>query len=138
MRAGKGDAADGVDDRDLGQFGRAVPAVDCQGQGAADARVVERLFLMVRGQHCAAVPVAGLDGDLVAERFLQFIDRGGRKAAELDRGAVAADRIDPGRLLVGEDPLERVEIGQPLMVVVGVAHPTDRLAGLILDELERA
>ena len=43
------------------------------------------------------------DGDLVAERVDQLVARRGRHAAELDRGAVAADRVDPGRLLVGED-----------------------------------
>ena len=31
----------------------------------------------------------------------QLVARGRRQAAELDRGAVAADRVDAGRLLVG-------------------------------------
>ena len=47
-RAGEGDAADGVDHRDLGQLGRGAPAVERQGQGAAHPRIVERLALVVR------------------------------------------------------------------------------------------
>ena len=86
----------------------------------------------------AAVPVALLHRDLVAERVDQLVARRRRQAAELDRRAVGADRVDPDRLLVGEDADEAVEIGQSLVVVVGVALALDRLADLVVRELERA
>ena len=50
--------------------------------------------------------------------------------AELDRRAVAADRVDARRLLVGVDRDEAVEIGLALMVVVGIALALDLLADL--------
>ena len=46
-RAGEDDAADRLDDGDLRQAGGAAPAVDRQGQGAADPHIVERLLLVV-------------------------------------------------------------------------------------------
>ena len=49
------------------------------------------------------VPIALLHCDLVAERLDEFVARGGRHAAEFDRCAVAADRLDPHRLLIGID-----------------------------------
>ena len=105
-----------MNNRDLGQLRRAAPAVDGQGQGAPHADIVKRLSLVVRGYHPAAVPVAGLHGDLVAERLFQLVDGGGRKAAKFDCRPVGADRLDPHRLLVGIDPGKAVEIRQPLMV----------------------
>src|SRR6266849_3677039 len=45
-----------------------VPAVERQGQGAAYARVVERFLLVVGVHQAAAIPVARLYHDLVAER----------------------------------------------------------------------
>src|ERR1700730_1735578 len=62
----------------------------------------------------------------------------GRHAAEFDRRAVGADRLNPNRLLVGINADEAVEIGPPLMVIIGVLHTLDRLADLIVDEFERA
>src|SRR5689334_4933362 len=59
-----------------------------------------------------------------------------RQAAEFDRGAVAAQRINPRRLLLGEDAFEPIEIGQARVVIIGVADPVDRLAGLVGGELE--
>ena len=93
---------------------------------------------MVRRHRAGDVPVALLHRDLVAERTHQLVARRGRHAAELDRRAVAADRLDPDRLLVGIDRGEAVEIGQVLVVIVGVAHPLDRLAGLVAGEFEGA
>src|SRR2546430_14938202 len=85
-----------------------------------------------------AVPVALLHRDLVAERRLQFVARRGRQTAELGCGAVAADRVEAGRLLCRIDAGKAVEIGQALVVVIGVAHPDDRLAGLVGDEFKGA
>jgi hypothetical protein len=116
----------------------AAPAVDRQGQGAADANIVERLFLVVRRDRAADVPIPLLDDDLVAKRADQLVARRGRHAAELDRSAVAADRIDAGRLLVGVDRDEAVEIGQALLIIVRVAHPGDGLTGLVMGEFEGA
>src|SRR5205807_804245 len=106
----KGDTADGAYQRDLRQIRSGVPAIERERQGPPHARIVERLLLVVRGDQPAAIPVAGLHRDLVAERLLQLVAHGRRKAAKLDRGAVAADRVDPGRLLVGEDAFEAIEI----------------------------
>ena len=137
-RAGEDDAADRMHVGDLGQRRRAVPAVDRQGQRAAHPHVVERLLLVVGRDDVAAVPVALLHRDLVAELLDELVARRGRQAAELDRRAVGADRVDADRLLGGEDADEAVEIGQALVVIVGVAHALDRLAGLVAGELERA
>ncbi len=137
-RAGKDDPADRLDDCDFRYRRRAVPAVDCQGQCAADPRVVERFALVIGGHRAGDVPVALLDRDLVAERLDELVARRGRHAAEFDSGAVGADRLDPHRLLVGIDSGEAVEIGQPFMVVIGVPLALDRLADLVIDEFERA
>ena len=48
-RAGEDDPADRLDDRDFRYRRRAVPAVDRQGQCAADPRIVERLALVIGG-----------------------------------------------------------------------------------------
>ncbi len=137
-RAGEHDAADRAHDRDLRQRRRAVPAVDRQGQRAAHARVVERLSLVVRGGDQRAIPIALLHRDLVAQGADQFVAGCGRHAAKLDRGAVGADCVEPGRLLWRKDPDDGVEIRQPRVVVVRVALAPDRLAGLVADQLEGA
>ena len=93
---------------------------------------------MVRRHRAGDVPVALLHRDLVAERANQFVACRRRHAAKLDRRAVAADRLDPDRLLVGIDRGEAVEIGQVLVVIIGVAHAPDRLAGLVAGEFEGA
>ena len=49
-RVRKDEGADGLDDGDFRQRLGAVPAVDRQAQGAADARVVEGLLLVVRSE----------------------------------------------------------------------------------------
>src|SRR5204862_3853417 len=85
-----------------------------------------------------AIPVAGLHCDLIAERAYQFFARRRRQAAELDRGAVAADRIETRRLLRRQDPDDAVKIRQPLVVVIRVALAPDRLARLVADQLEGA
>ncbi len=123
---------------DFRQGRGAVPLVDRQGQGSADPHVVERLLLVIRRDHVHAVPVAGLDGDLVAEFLHQLIACRRRQPAKLHRRSVGANGIDADRLLVGENAGEPIEIGQALVVVVGVALALDRLTDLILDELERS
>src|SRR5271155_4234093 len=137
-RVWESDATDGVHDRDLGQLRCAAPTVDGQGQRAPYADVVERFALVVRGYPPATVPVAGLDGNLVAERLFQLVDSGRWKAAKFDCSPVRADRLDADRLLVGIYPGKAVEVRQPRTEVVGVALTLDRLAGIVADELERA
>src|SRR5262249_47966265 len=66
-RARENDAGHRVHGGDLGERRGAVPAVDRQSKGPADPNVVERLALVVRSHQVAAVPIAGLDRDLVAE-----------------------------------------------------------------------
>src|SRR5207248_7104962 len=107
------------------------------GQGAADARVIERLALVIYRQDAAAIPVAGLHCDLIAERADQLVAHRRRKATKLDRRAVAADGLDPGDLLGGVDADKPVKIGQSLMVVIGIALALDRLTGVVGDEFER-
>src|SRR5262249_34389970 len=123
---------------DLGERRRAVPAVDRQGQRTAHPGVVERLLLVVRLHHAAAVPVAFLHRDLVAEGFDDLIAGRGRQPAKLHRRTVAADRLDPHRLLVGKYAGKAVEIRQAFSIVVGVSYPLDRLPGLVFGELEWA
>ena len=127
-----------MDGGDLGERGRSLPRVDRQRHGAAHPHIVERLLLLVGRQEVDAVPVAGLHRDLVAQLLDQLIARRRRHAAELRGGAVGADGVDAHRLLGGEDGDEAVEVGLTLMVVVGIAHALDRLAGLVGDELERS
>src|SRR5207244_11023130 len=67
----------------------------------------------------------------------QLVARRRRKAAKLDRRAVAADRADPDRLLVGKNSDEAVEIRQSLMVVIGVARTGNRLPQLVFLKSER-
>src|SRR5436305_568744 len=62
-------AAGGMDIGDLRQCPGAVPAVDRQCQGAPHAYIVERLYLLVDRHDAAAVPIAVLKRDLIAERF---------------------------------------------------------------------
>ena len=76
-------------------------------------------WLGVTMQH--AVPVALLHRDVLAERGDQVVAALGRKAAELDRRLVAADRLHAQRLRLGEDRLEAVEVGHARVIVVGVA-----------------
>src|SRR6516165_9514247 len=115
-----------------------MPAVDRQGQRTADPCIIEGLFLVVRGDEAAAIPVALLHGDIAVERPLEFITRRRREAPEFDRRAVRAYRVEPYCLLVGVDRLEAVEIRQPLAIVIGVAHAADRLPSLEFGEFERA
>ena len=91
---------------------------------------------MVGRDHLAAVPVAALHGDLVAQRLDQLVSGRGRKAAKLDRGPVAAQRRDAYRLLVGIDASKAVEMRQPLVVIIRVSHPLDRLTDFQPGEFE--
>ena len=65
----------------------------------ANAGIVKGFSLVVWGDDQSAVPIALLHRDFVAEGADQLVDRRGRQAAKLDRGTVAADRLDPHRLL---------------------------------------
>src|SRR5439155_11873427 len=96
------------------------------------------LSLVVGLYETAAIPVAGLHGDLVAQWTQKLVAHRGWEAAELDRRAVGADRVDPHRLLFGIDAGEPVEIRQPLIIIIGVLDPLDRLADLVRDKFERA
>ena len=137
-RSGEDDPADGVDVGDLGELRRRVPTVDRQGQRSAHADIVERFFLVVDLDKAAAVPVAGLHRDFVAELLLQLVDHRRRITAELDRRPVAADRVELHHLLGGIDADKAVEIRQTLMIVIWVPNSFYRLANLIFDEFERA
>src|SRR5205807_10063743 len=68
----------------------------------------------------------------------QLVARRRREAAELDRRAVAAERADPHRLLVGKDAGEAIEIRQSRAIVIGAAYPRDRLAHLEFLKAKRA
>ena len=131
-RAGEDDAADRLDDGDLRQRLRALPLVDRQEQRLAHAHVVERLLLVVGRHHVAAVPVALLHRDLVAELLHQLVARRRRQRPEFQRGAVGADRVDAHRLLGREDRHEAVEVGLARVIVVGVALALDGLADLVI------
>src|SRR5262249_19560288 len=127
---------DGAHIGDLRQCRRAVPAVDRKSEGAADAGIVKRLFLVVWCDQTAAVPVALLNRDFVAQCLDEFVARRRREAPELDRRAVGAYRVKPYRLLVGIDRLKAVEIRQPFAIIIGIACTADRLPGLEFGEFE--
>jgi hypothetical protein len=114
------------------------PRVERKRQRAANARIVERLFLVVWRHRAGDIPITLLDGEAVAKRGLQFVARRGRQTAELDRRAVGADCIDPRSLFVGKDADKPIEVGQRLVVIIGVALAPDRLTGLIAGEPEGA
>jgi hypothetical protein len=78
------------------------------------------------GKQIAAVEIALLDGDLVAERADEFVAGGGRQIAEIDRGPIAADCVDPDGLLGSIEAGEAIEVRQPLVIVIRVAHTLDR------------
>src|SRR5215471_3349411 len=92
---------------------------------------------MVWGDHPAAVPVTGLDGEFVAKSLLQLVDSGGREAAKFDCSSIGADRLDANCLLLGKYPGKAIEIRTPLMEVVRVALTLDRLSGIVIDEFKR-
>src|SRR5208337_3428303 len=74
----------------------------------------------------------------VAERGDKLVTRCRRKATELNRRPITADRADPNRLLVGENADKAVEIRQSLVVIIGIAHAGNRLPQLILFKAERS
>src|SRR6516162_2063820 len=131
-------AADRMNNGDLGQLRCAAPAVDGQCQRAPHADVVKRLALVVRGYHPATVPVTGLYGKFVAESLFQLVDSGGREAAKFDRRPIAADRLHPDGLLLRVDAGESVEIRQSFAKIAGVLDPPHRLADFVRSEFEGA
>ena len=123
-RAGEDDAADGLYDGDLRQRLRALPLVDGQEQGLAHAHVVERLLLVIGRHHVAAVPVALLHRDLVAEFLLQLVARRRRQSPEFHGGAVGANGIRAHGLLGREDRHEAIEVGLARVIDSrGCGHP---------------
>src|SRR5262249_151231 len=105
-----------------------MPLVDRGRERPPDPDVVERLLLVIGRDHIAAVPVAVLHDDFVAQLLLELIARRGRQAAEFTRRAVGPDGVDADRLLGRKDAGESVEIRRPRVIIVGVASPLDRLA----------
>ena len=93
---------------------------------------------MVRRHHVAAVPVALLHDDLVAELLDELVARGRGQRAELKRRTVGPDGVGAHRLLRREDPHEAVEVGLSGMIIVRVALALDRLADLIVGQPEGA
>ena len=59
------------------------------------------LYEVITGRDQHAVPVAFLNGNVLAERLDEVVARLRREAAELDRRAVTADGLHPQRLLLG-------------------------------------
>src|SRR5262249_13700256 len=137
-RAGKDDSANRMHVSDPGEPRRAMPAVDRQGQRAAHPGIVKWLSLVVGLDDPAAVPIALLHGDLVAQRAYQLVGHGWWKPAKLDRCTIAADCLYPDCLLIRIDAGKPIEVGQPFLVVVGVLYSLDRLSGFDRSEFERA
>src|SRR5437763_14442987 len=91
---------------------------------------------MIVGKQVAAIPVALLDDDLVAQLLDELVARRGRLAPELHRGPVGADRIDARRQLWRVDPGDAVEIGKTHVVVVEVTIAEDVLLCVVSHEFE--
>src|SRR5437773_9324911 len=91
---------------------------------------------MVRGYQSAAIPVALLHRDLVAECRDELVACGRREPAKLDRRAIAADCADPKRLLIGKNAGKSVKVGKSFVVVVGIANSGYRLTGFIRGEIK--
>src|SRR5258708_12127044 len=103
-----------------GARGRRAPG---QGEPPPDPDVVERLLLVIGRDHIAAVPVAALHDDLVAQLMLELIARRGRQAAELSGRPVAPDGIDADRLLGRIDGSKPLTIVLPRVICVGLPPP---------------
>src|SRR5262249_28490182 len=131
------DSADRTQHRDPGEGCGTVPSVDGESERAADTSIVEWLLLMVRCGDVTAVQIALLNRDLVSEGADELVARRGRQVAEIDRGAVAADGIDPYGLLGSINPSEAIKERQPLLVIIRILHSLDRLAGFDRSKLER-
>jgi hypothetical protein len=103
---------------------RPLIAVERQAQRTAHAPVVERLLLVVDGERVPALPGALLHRDLAAQSLDEGVPLRRREAAELDHGALAADRRHLRRRLPDEDRAIAIEIGFALVPVARVA-PAD-------------
>ena len=112
-RAREDDAADRLDVGDLGERRCSAPLVDRERERPSHPDVVEGFLLVIGRDYVAAVPIAALHDDLVAQFLLELIARRGRQAAELSRRAVGPDGIDADRLLGRIDAGEAVEIRRP-------------------------
>ena len=109
--AGAQVAADVAHDGGARQHLGRLPAIDSEREGAAHARIVERLLLGVERHEQRVEPRALLNHDLVAERPYQSIAVGRRHAAELGHDLPALQRVDEGGAL-REDGVEAIEVGQ--------------------------
>src|SRR6516164_809722 len=95
------------------------------------------LFLVWR-EDVAAVQIALLHRNLVADSANELIARRGRQIAKINRGAVTAYGVYPHSLLGSVETGEGVEIGQSLVIVIWVTDSLDRRADLVADEFEGA
>ncbi len=114
----------------------AAPAINRQGKRAAHAGVVERLHPMIRGDQQHGIPVGFLDRDLIPQGASEDIATTRREAAKLDHGRAFTDRPLALALLLGQDRVKAVQVGQAFAVVVRVALAIQILAALMLDENE--
>ncbi len=95
-------------------------------------------MLVVHRDQREAIPRALLDGDLGPERLDEAVAVPRSEAAELDVGALAADRGNLGRGRRYENGTVTVEVGLALVPVVGVPLSDPVRAFHVLDELERS
>ena len=93
---------------------------------------------MVRGHQEEAIPVRLLHGDAFSQSPHQVLSALGRKAAKLDHGPPAANRLHAQRLLLGKNGPEAVQIGLTGAMVMRITRARDEGAGLVFAEHEGA
>src|SRR5262249_24371040 len=124
------------DDRGLRQRAGSSVAIECEREGAADAPIVKRLFLVGDGDQNAAVPGALLHSELVAERTDEVVSLRRGEAAELYVGAPGADGGRLRGVIADEEGLVAVEIWLAAVPVFGVPAADPAHAFDMLDEEE--
>src|SRR5690606_11475929 len=107
-------------------------------KGAPHAHIVERLALVVRRCDQQAVPVAFLDGDVLAQSRHEIVTAARWQATELDGSLIAANGLDAERLGLGENGLDAIQIGLSLMMIMLVALARNAGTRLTLVEHEGA
>src|SRR4029450_8680348 len=98
------------DDGRLRQHAGRPVAIQREREGAADAAIAERLFLVVDGDQEAAVPRALLHGDFLAERPDDVVSLGRGEATELDVGGAPADSRCARGIVADEEGLVAIEV----------------------------